>query len=256
MKKTNLRSLHVTPLSLSYICRNQFQVRADKHSPRFDLLSSRRYRILFWYLFSVALQCLSIWQNTLIQTQQGGEGAILLYSTVKTPCVMVIRKKWKHLYATVTDRTSGFATDALIDGQNTRSELAKKTNPKQIPSTRNLTESTTRRGVRMRARTPSETHAPQMHPYMADVAERCQKLVPSLQYFTCVLYYTAVGTVRPRKWNLGQKYRFEAAGNEMVSTVNTLLAIDVTQDFNAISGFYQRTRNEIISKIVLSSMTG
>lgn len=90
-----------------------------------------------------------------------------------------------------------------------------------------------------------------MHPYMADVAKRRRKLVPSLQYFTCILYYTTVGTIRPQKWKLGQKYRFEATGNEMVSTVDALLAIDLTRDFNDFWLLLMYTKGDRFQNVVV-----
>lgn len=131
------------------------------------------------------------------------------------------KKERKHLCATVTERTSGFLVDGLIGGQGTQLDSAKKTGTR-IRNKFRAREISRRapRGARMRMHPLENTCSADAPLYTADVARRCWKLVPSTQYFTCVLCYIVVDTIRPQKWKVGWKYRFEATGNEMVLTVD------------------------------------
>lgn len=196
-RKTSLKPLRA--VLYPFYTSVKISFKHDKHRTRFDLLSSCRYHVLF----SAATMSKHMTKHscTNAQTQRGLP--LSLYQPWN-PCGGH-QKKRKHLYATVTERTLGFAVDRLICGQGTRLDSAKKTNA-WIQNKFRAREISRRapRGARPeRARTPSETHAPQMHPYTADVVKRLWKLVPSTQYFTCVLCYTAVGTMRPRKWKVG-----------------------------------------------------
>lgn len=80
------------------------------------------------------------------------------------------------MYATVIQRTSGFAVDILIcvgkalDRTNRKKNLTPRIRNKF--QARKILRSAPRGARPNSARTPSETHAPQLHPYTADVAKR------------------------------------------------------------------------------------
>jgi len=146
----------------------------------------------------------SIWQNTPAQTRGKHNGSatlslplslflsVIYYETH----VAVIKKKKKRKEALVRDRyreNFGICSRRINSGQSTRLDSAKKTGARIQNKfrAREISRRAPRGAWPERARTPSKTHAPQMHPYTTDVARSRWKLVPSTQYFTCVLCYTA-----------------------------------------------------------------
>lgn len=122
-RKTSLKPLRA--VLYPFYTSVKISFKHDKHRTRFDLLSSCRYHVLFRYLFSAATMSKHMTKHscTNAQTQRG---LLLSLYQPRNPCGGH-QKKRKHLYATVTERTLGFAVDRLICGQGTRLDSAKKT---------------------------------------------------------------------------------------------------------------------------------
>jgi len=101
--------------------------------------------------------------------------SLFLSSTMKKPMWRSSKKKKKRKEALVRDRyrkNFGICSRRINSGQSTRLDSAKKTGARIQNKfrAREISRRAPRGAWPERARTPSETHAPQMHPYTTDVA--------------------------------------------------------------------------------------